>query len=159
MRVNEINVIAAALYERMIHDGYSRSVLENAKWIIDHFEAYCRDNGYDEANMPLVAQFLREKYDIDCYAKPAIRMHSVLRRPLLILMEFYEGGAYCKTHQRGTTTAIPIEYEDFFLRYRDFVNGLDNSVKVKKRKLWVITNYLTYLVGKGVRRAHRSRGH
>jgi integrase len=150
MHINEIQPTAAALYERMIHDGYSQSVLENAKWIIDHFAKYCEDNGHEEADMPLVVQFLKEKYDIDCYEKPTIHMHSVLRRPLLILMEFYEGSTYCKTHQHGSTTEIPIKYEEFFLCYRDFINGTGISVKTKKRKLWVVTNYLTYLVNEGV---------
>jgi integrase len=66
------------------------------------------------------------------------------------MIEFYESGNYCKTHQRGSSTEIPLEYADFFMLCRDFVNGQSIGVKSKARKLWTITNYLAYLVGMGV---------
>jgi len=149
MRVSEIRPTAEALRERMIHDGYSQAVLNTTEWIVNHFEKYCRRQDVGEIDIPFVAQFLKDQYDID-YQNPTAGMQTVIRRPLLILMEFYESQSYNKTHQRGSTTEIPVEYEELFLRYRDFVNGLDICIKTKKRKLWVVTNYLAHLVSDGV---------
>jgi integrase len=151
MHIKELHPTAVALYEKLKSDMHSKSILGTAQWVIGHFEKYCTANGIETVDMPLVAQFLAGQYDIDCYAHPvAVHMQSVIRRPLLILMEFYESGSYCKTHQRGSTTEIPLEYEAVFVKYRDFVNGLDISIKTKARKLWVATSYLAYLVGIGI---------
>ena len=98
MKIDEIQSTASALYERMLHDGYSPCILANTRWIIDHFEKYCRTYGIEIVNMPLIAHFLDEKFGIYCYAKPEIPMQSVLRRPLLILMEFYESGNYYNSY-------------------------------------------------------------
>jgi integrase len=76
-------------------------------------------------------------------------MQTVIRRPLLILAEFYESGNYCKTHQRGSTTDIPPAFEDVFLICRDYINDLDVCLKSKKRKLWIIANYLVFLQSEG----------
>jgi len=149
MKVIEIKETAKALYARMEKDRYSQSVIEVTKWVIDHFERYCNDRGIASVDVPRIAQFLAEQYDID-YQYPKLRMQSQLRRPLLILVEFHESGSYCKTHQRGSTTEIPLEYAPFFMSCRDFVNGLGIGVKSKARKLWTITNYLAYLVSIGV---------
>jgi integrase len=151
MRTNEIITTAAALYERMTNDGYSQSIMATTKWVIEHFEKYCRTVGADMVDMPLIAEFLDEKFGIDCYARPKIRMQSVLRRPLLILMEFYESGNYCKTHLHGTPTEIPLPFADTYLAYRGFVNGMGCSLKSKERKLWIFTNFLARLERGGIK--------
>ena len=149
MQTKEIKKTANALYARMAEDGYSSSVLETSKWIIGHFEKYCLMKSVINTDVPIMAEFLLEQYDID-YQNPKAGMQTVLRRPLLILTEFYESGNYCKTHQRGTTTEIPLVFADFFMAYRGFVNQMDCGLKSKKRKLWTITNYLRYLEDKGI---------
>jgi integrase len=68
----------------------------------------------------------------------------------MILMEYYESGNFCKSHQRGSMTDIPLEFESFYLRYREFVNTLPNVQKSKERKLWVMSNYLSYLKDQGI---------
>lgn len=149
MKLNELEPTTLALYQKMVGDNYSDTVIENTKWILNHFRKYCTSNRIEVITASVMAEFLNEKYDIDYY-KPILRMQTVLRRPLLILMEFYESGNYCKTHQRGSTTEIPLIYTNFFLKYRNFVNGMGVCIKSKKRKLWVITNYLRYLEQKGI---------
>jgi len=149
MKLNELEPTTFALYQKMAGDNYSDTVIENTKWILNHFQKYCTSNRIEVITASVMAEFLYEKFDIDYY-KPILRMQTVLRRPLLILMEFYESGNYCKTHQRGSTTEIPLIYTDFFLKYRDFVNGMGICIKSKKRKIWVMTNYLRYLEQKGI---------
>jgi integrase len=149
MKVNEINDTAMALYARMEKDRYSQNVIEVTKWVIDHFERYCNDREIVSVDVPTMTRFLSEQYDID-YQYPKLRMQSQLRRPLLIMAEFYESGNYYKTHQRGSTTEIPLEFAAFFMSCREFVNGLGIGVKSKARKLQTITNYLVYLISIGV---------
>jgi hypothetical protein len=149
MRVSEISATAEALYARMEKDRYSQSVIDVTKWVIGHFERYCSERSIILVDVPIITRFLLEQYDIE-YQYPKLRMQSQLRRPLLIMLEFYESGNYCKTHQRGSTTEIPLEYADFFIICRDFVNGQSIGVKSKARKLWTITNYLAYLVDMGM---------
>ena len=52
-----------------------------------------------------MAEFLREKYDIDYY-NPSSSMQTVLRRPILILYEFFLTGTFCKTHQKFSTSHL-----------------------------------------------------
>lgn len=151
MKLNEFEPTMQALYQKMKSDNYSDTVIENTNWILNHFRKHCILNQIGVITIPVLAEFLQKKYDIDYY-NPTTRMQTVLRRPLLILMEFYESGNYCKTHQRGSTTEIPLIYKDFFLKYRDFVNGMDIVIESKERKLWVMTNYLHYLEENGVLR-------
>jgi len=148
MNANEIKSTAKGLYAKMQQDGYSQSVLDTTRWIINHFEKFCREKNIGEVNIPIIAEFLSEKYDID-YQNPTAGMQTVLRRPLLILMEFYESGSYLKSHQRGTTTEIPEVFADVYLACREFINSLDIGIKSKKRKLWIIVNFLTHLKNAG----------
>ena len=148
MKLNELEPTMHALYQKMESDNYSDTVIENTKWILNHFRKHCISNRIKIITVSVMAEFLRKKYDIDYYNP--VKMQTVLRRPLLILMEFYESKSYCKTHQRGSTTEIPLIYTDFFLKYRDFVNGMNVCINSKKRKLWIMTNYLRYLEEKGI---------
>jgi hypothetical protein len=91
MRTDEIGKTAVALYARMEQDGYSESVVDTAKWVIGHFEKYCQPFGETDADIPLMAKFLSEKYDFDLWEAKGW-MQTILRRPLLMLAEFYEGG-------------------------------------------------------------------
>jgi len=149
MKLNELESTMLALYQKMASDNYSDTVIENTKWILNHFRKHCISNRIKIITVSVMAEFLHEKYDIDYY-NPIIRIQTVLRRPLLILMEFYGSGNYCKTHQRGSTTEIPLIYTGFFLKYRDFVNGMNIVINSKKRKLWIMTTYLCYLEEKGI---------
>ena len=149
MKLNELESTMLALYQKMASDNYSDAVIENTKWILNHFRKHCILNRIKIITVSVMAEFLHEKYDIDYY-NPIMRIQTVLRRPLLILMEFYGSGNYCKTHQRGSTTEIPLIYTGFFLKYRDFVNGMSIVINSKKRKLWIMTTYLRYLEEKGI---------
>ena len=148
MNANEIKATAEGLYAKMQQDGYSQSVLDTTQWIINHFEKFCGEKNVREVSIPIIAGFLSEKYDID-YQNPTAGMQTVLRRPLLILMEFYESGNYFKTHQRGTTTDIPEAFADVYFACREFINSLEIGIKSKKRKLWIIVNFLNYLQNEG----------
>jgi len=148
MKTDEIQVTAEGLYAKMQEDGYSKKVLETTQWIVNHFGKYCIANNISFVDVPIIAKFLSEQYDID-YQSPMVGMQTVLRRPLLILMEFYECGNYFKTHQRGSTTDIPEVFADIYSVCRNFINSLQIGIKSKKRKLWVVVKFLEYLQNEG----------
>ena len=149
MKTTELPKVADSLYKRMEADGYSRSVVETAKWIIGHFGNYCSNLEIPDITVPIAVKFLEECFGVDYY-NTTIAMHTVVRRPLLILFEFEESGSYLKSHQRGSTTEIPMVYESIFREYRDLVNATSLSKNTKERKLWIFTKYFEHLENKGV---------
>lgn len=149
MKTKDLPEITAVLYEKLQSDGYSDTVLDNTRWILEHFENYCVRKEILEITVPVAAAFVQECFGFDYYNLTA-RMQSVLRRPLMILIEFEESGNYLKTHQKGSTTEIPLIYKDVFLEYREAVNGTSLTQNSKERKLWVFTKYFEYLETQGI---------
>lgn len=149
MKTKDLPEITSALYAKLQSDGYSDTVLDNTRWILKHFENYCIKKEIPEITVPVAAAFVQECFGFDYYNLTA-RMQSVLRRPLMILIEFEESGNYLKTHQKGSTTEIPLIYKDVFLEYRETVNGTSLCQKSKERKFWVFTKYFEYLENQGI---------
>lgn len=150
MKTKDLPAVTDALINKMRADGYSKTVLDNTKWILGHFENYCNRKSILDITVPTAAEFVQECFGFDYYNLTA-RMQSVLRRPLMILIEFEESGNYLKTHQKGSTTKIPILYKELFLEYREVVNAMPLSQNSKERKLWVFTKYFEYLEQCGIR--------
>lgn len=70
--------------------------------------------------LPAVIFALIEKMKSDGYSQARIKdttspFQTILRCPLLILFEFHDFGSYKKTHQRGSTTQIPLIYEAVYV--------------------------------------------
>ncbi|HLX53764.1 MAG TPA: tyrosine-type recombinase/integrase [Aquella sp.] len=149
MNTQDIETLMTGLLQKMKSDGYSKEVMSNTIWIINHFKKYCTERGIITVTIPVMAEFLREKYDVDYYA-PSSAMQTVLRRPILILYEFYLTGTFCKTHQKEKTISTPTQFKDFYLKFRDFINSQDIVVEGKKRKLWVMSEFLMYLNSTGI---------
>lgn len=150
MKTKDLPAVTDALINKMKADGYSKTVLDNTKWILGHFEDYCNRKGIPDITVPTAAEFVQECFGFDYYNLTA-SMQSVLRRPLMILIEFEESGNYLKTHQKGSTTEIPMVYKELFLEYREVVNAMPLSQNSKERKLWVFTKYFGYLEQCGIR--------
>lgn len=144
MDTQNIENLMAGLLQKMKSDGYSKAVISNTIWIINHFKKYCKEKSIVTVTVPIMAEFLREKYDIDYY-NPSSNMQTVLRRPILILYEFYLTGTFCKTHQKEKTIDTPTQFKDFYLKFWKFINSLNIVVNSKKRKLWVMSEFLMYL--------------
>lgn len=149
MKTKDLPEITSALCEKLKADGYSDTVLDNTRWILGHFGNYCNMKDISEITVPVAATFVQECFGFDYYNLTA-RMQSVLRRPLMILIEFEESGNYLKTHQKGSTTEIPLIYSDVFLEYRDVINKTALSQNSKERKLWVFTKHFEYLESHGI---------
>ena len=149
MDTKNIENIMAGLLQKLKNDGYSKEVISNTTWIINHFKKYCTEKHITTVTIPIMAEFLREKYDIDYY-NPSSSMQTVLRRPILILYEFYLTGTFCKTHQKERTINTPKQFKDFYLKFRDFINSKNIIINSKKRKLWVMSEFLMYLNNVGI---------
>lgn len=138
MNTQDIETLMTGLLQKMKSDGYSKEVMSNTIWIINHFKKYCTEMGIITVTVPVMAEFLREKYDVDYY-NPSSAMQTVLRRPILILYEFYLTGTFCKTHQKEKTIDTPTQFKDFYLKFCNFINSQNIVVESKKRKLWVMS--------------------
>lgn len=131
--------------KKLEEDGMSKDVIDISKWVTHHFEKYCIVNDIKEIDMEVIKQFYLLQYDIDIYNLHA-SFQTVIRRPLLIFMEYYQSGNYYKTHQKSVCTEMPEAYIDLFKRIQiDFINSLECNIKSKKRKLWIIGQFFTYL--------------
>lgn len=144
MDTQNIENLMTGLLQKMKSDGYSKEVLSNTTWVINHFKKYCNERGISTVTVPIMAEFLREKYDIDYY-NPSSSMQTVLRRPILILYEFFLTGTFCKTHQKERTIETPAQFKDFYLNFWSFINSQNIVINSKKRKLWVMSEFLMYL--------------
>lgn len=75
---HNIENIMTGLLRKMKNDGYSKAVISNTIWIINHFKKYCKERSITTVTVPIMAEFLREKYDIDYY-NPSSNMQTVLK--------------------------------------------------------------------------------
>lgn len=145
MNTNEFIEFIPIFLKKLEDDGMSKTVIDNSIWIINHFKKYCLKNNIENVNMNVIKDFYLNQYDIDIY-NTSSSMQTVLRRPLLIFMEFYESGTFYKSHQKSVKTNVPDEYFGLFIKIQnEFINNLDCCFKTKERKLWSTANFLTYL--------------
>jgi len=149
MDTKNIENLMAGLLQKLKNDGYSKEVISNTTWIINHFKKYCTEKHITTVTVSIMAEFLKEKYDVDYY-NPSSSMQTVLRRPILILYEFYLTGTFCKTHQKERTIDTPTQFKDFYLKFYEFINSKNIVSKSKKRKLWVMSEFLMYLNNVGI---------
>ena len=149
MKTKDLPAVTSALIEKMRSDGYSQARLEDTTWILEHFGRYCSKQGIEVITVPVAVEFVRESFGFDYYNTTS-RFQTVLRRPLLILFEFHEFGSYKKTHQRGSTTQIPLIYEAVYREFVDHVNCMPIGLKTRERKIWSFTKYLEYLEKSGI---------
>ncbi len=149
MKTKDLPAITSALIEKMQTDGYSQQRIEDTKWILGHFGNYCNKQGVELITVPIAVEFIRNNFGFDYYNTTS-RFQTVLRRPLLILFEFEEFGNYKKTHQRGSTTQVPLTYATVYREYVDHVNCMPIGIKTRERKIWSFTKYLEYLETSGI---------
>ena len=115
MDTNEFIDFIPSFFEKLKEDHMSQSVIDTNKWVINHFKKYCLQNNIREINMQVIKEFYSKQYDIDIY-NPKCSMQTVLRRPLLIFIEYFETGSYYKTHQKSVKTEVDEKILWSFLR-------------------------------------------
>lgn len=131
--------------EKLKEDGMSSSVIEVSKWITNHFRKYCISNEIQYVDMEVIKNFYMKQYDIDIYDIKC-PYQTTLRRPLLILMEYYQSGNYFKTHQKSSKLNVSKKYFSIFTTIQnEYINNLNIVEKSKRRKIWIIANFFNYL--------------
>ena len=119
-----INFIPSFIY-KLTKDGMSQSVIKNNKWIIDSFIKYCKAHKIFEIDMAVIQKFYEQQYNMDIY-NANIPLQTMIRRPLLIFMEYYQYGNYLKTHQKSKKLFVPLNYSKVFKVFQEnFVNNLN----------------------------------
>lgn len=139
-----INFIPSFM-DKLSKDGMSKVVIDNNKWIINHFKNYCLENKIENIDIATIKEFYLRQYNFDIY-ETKCQLQFSIRKPLLIFLEYYNYGSYLKSHQLSDRLAVPLNYTKVFTSYQeDFVNKRNNCKKVKDRKIWVICNFFIYL--------------
>ncbi len=149
MKTKDFPAVTSNLIEKMKLNGYSNARIEDTTWILGHFSNYCTKHDIDQVTVPVAVEFVHESFGFDYYNTTS-RFQTVLRRPLLILFEFEAFGNYKKTHQRGSTTKIPLIYETVYREFVDHANLMPICLKTRERKIWSFTKYLEYLESTGI---------
>lgn len=150
MNTNEFIDFIPSFFEKLNEDHMSQAVIDTNKWVINHFKKYCLQNNIKEINMEAIKDFYSNQYDIDIYDFKC-PMQSVLRRPLLIFIEYFETGSFYKSHQKSVKTCVDEKYFGLFLELqKEFINPQNIGFTSKERKLWIIAKFLNYLSSCGV---------
>ncbi|OJG70584.1 hypothetical protein RV10_GL005104 [Enterococcus pallens] len=133
------------LIKKMKGDGYSDNTLDHFLWIGHTFETFCVKRNIQKVNSNEARNFFKESFDFDLDA-PNCQLQFTLRRPVLLLFEFYHTGNYLLRHHNTAYTNIPTAFLDFYLEYKDFVDNLITCQKqAKKNKLWTMGKFLLFL--------------
>ena len=153
MRVEDISKAADALYSNMRQQGCSSKTIGTVQSTIPRFIQYCTNppNQIEGIEIPIIAAFLSDEYDID-FSKPSDTTQSSRRRALLMLIDFFDTGAYPKHYSIRPDLVIPIEYEKVFEEYRENIDNKGLDAKTKKEKFVWFSLFLKYLSGKGISR-------
>lgn len=149
MKTSKILSTAIQLYEKMKLDGYNPTVIDTTKWVIQHFSDYCAKNGIEAFQTDTVACFIHECYGFDFY-KPTLPIHSMLRRPVLILMDFEKSGNYPVHYSTYPKQDIPQGFKPVFLEYHAYMDTLDYSKDTKARRMADFKKYVNYLYEHGI---------
>ena len=135
MNTQEFINFIPSFIDKLTKDGMSQSVIKNNKWIIDSFIKYCKAHKIFEIDMAVIQKFYEQQYNMDIY-NANIPLQTMIRRPLLIFMEYYQYGNYLKTHQKSKKLFVPLNYSKVFKVFQEnFVNNLNIIEKSKRRKL------------------------
>lgn len=126
-------------------DGVSSDTMGASKWITSLFKDYCLKNNINFIDMEVIKFFYTNQLGFNI-KKIECNVQCVVRRPLLILMEYYNTGTYLKSHFNNQELSIPDNFSELFLEIKNnYIEKLNISIDSKIRKSGVILNFLTYL--------------
>ena len=130
---------------KLENDGISHDTMEVSKWITNYFKEYCLDNNIKFIDLEVIHKFYKNRfgYNID---EANCNVQISIRRPLLILMEYYQTGTYLKSHIKGHELLIPTCYIELYSKLKqEYIDKSVLSNSRKKRKTMAIGKFLTYL--------------
>ena len=126
-------------------DGVSSDTMGASKWITSLFKDYCLNNNINFIDMEVIKNFYKFQLGFDI-KKIECNVHCVVRRPLLILMEYYNTGTYLKSHFNNQELSVPDNFSELFLEIKNnYIDKLNISTDSKVRKSGTILNFFVYL--------------
>ena len=126
-------------------DGVSSDTMGASKWITSLFKDYCLKNNIGFIDMEVIKNFYKIQLGFDI-KKIDCNVHCVVRRPLLILMEYYNTGSYLKSHFQNQELSVPDNFNELFSEIKiNYIDKLNISTDSKIRKSGTILNFFTYL--------------
>lgn len=149
MELKNLPAISEALLQKMADDRYSKNILENTRWVLSHFNDYCQKHSLSVVTLDTAQTFVKECFGFEIMY-PQIPLHSVLRRPLLILFEFHEYGGYAKTHKKPRTIKVLPSFEALYCEYRSYVNHLEINRTSKVRRMLIFSRFIAFLGESGI---------
>lgn len=125
-------------------DGISYDTMEVSKWITNYFKEYCLENNIELIDLEVIHKFYKNRFGYNIN-EANCNVQFVIRRPLLILMEYYETGTYLKSHYKNKELLVPTSYINLFCDLKKDINALMVSKREKNSKITTILNFLIYL--------------
>ena len=135
---------------KLENDGISYDIMEVSKWITNYFKEYCLDNNIEFIDLEVIHNFYKNKFGYNIN-EAKCNVQFVIRRPLLIMMEYYKTGTYLKSHFKVNELLIPTNFIDIFSYLKEiYIEKSNLSKKRKERKIKTISMFLIYLNDIGV---------
>lgn len=129
---------------KLKNDGISYDIMEVSKWITNYFKEYCLENNIEFIDLEVIHKFYKSRFGYNIN-EANCNVQFVIRRPLLILMEYYETGTYLKSHYKNKELLVPPSYINLFCELKTYINELMIGKREKNRKITTILNFLIYL--------------
>lgn len=130
---------------KLENDGVSSDTMGASKWITSLFKDYCLKNNIDFIDMEVIKNFYKNQLGLDI-KKIECNVHCVVRRPLLILMEYYNTGTYLKSHFNNQELSVPDDFSELFSEIKNnYIDKLNISADSRIRKSGTILNFFLYL--------------
>lgn len=153
MKTSQILVTSKQLCKKMKQDGHNPTAIETTKWVLNHFNDYCKKKSIVSVNIDIAAHFFLECYGFNLY-KPFLPVHSTLRRPVLLLLDFYDTGKYALSYSYVLRTVLRTDiaegFEILYTEYQKHVQTLDCSKSTKSSKMSDFKRYVKYLSENGI---------
>ena len=152
MDIREFEEFVPGVLERMRADGYSKATMGTAEWVLGWFADFCREEEVGDVDEAAIADFCARRFGFVAGEAKLLPAQAAIRKPLLNALELYRTGAYCKTHQPGSTHDVPQSMKGVFsLVVTDFIaEQRDISPKTKDRKAWIAAKFLAFIADSGV---------
>lgn len=134
----------------MINAGYSESTMGNFRKAWRALENHAKRNGIGYLTKDAAYGLLKEHYNIDPFELHLGEYHSLIRRAMMLLLEYQISGCLSGGIQRSVYV-IPSQFEDICDRYLIYLKNdkmlKDSSIKNHKKRL---AQALCFFAGHGI---------
>lgn len=146
MNTEDLKEFVPKFIAKLEDDGLNSDTIETNKWILNFFERYCMDNNIAKVTIETI-----KKFCVDCYGfdinNYTCKCQRTLRRPIFILLEFYESGNYSKKiFKRSKHLIVPNQFTEIFSKMKhDWLSSQNISENSKKRNIGGLSLFFIFL--------------